>query len=88
MGPAKSQKKTRFSSSGSWPKATGSVLDRENRALITCCWPKLRFSAARNANKIADTRNIFDFSAENAKVADCLAEQGEFELSGDFISGQ
>ena len=31
MGPAKSQKKTRFSSSGSWPKATGSVLDRENR---------------------------------------------------------
>jgi hypothetical protein len=39
-------------------------------------------------NKIADTRNIFDFSAENAKVADCLAEQGEFELSGDFISGQ
>ena len=31
-------------------KGTGSVLDRENRALIGCCWPKLRFSGALMSN--------------------------------------
>jgi hypothetical protein len=27
----------------------------------------------------ANMRSIFDFSAENAKIADCLAERGGFE---------
>jgi hypothetical protein len=29
-------------------------------------------------------RSIFDFPAENAKIADWLAERSRFELSGDF----
>jgi hypothetical protein len=31
--------------------------------------------------KCANVRGIFDFSAENAKIADWLAEQSEFELA-------
>ena len=84
-GPAKSQKKTRFSNSGSWPKGTGSVPRQRESSLTSCCWPKLRFSGAFNANKIANTRSIFDFSAENAKVADCLAERDEFEPSVPLV---
>ena|SRR5208337_230288 len=37
--------------------------------------------------KCANTRSIFDFPAENAKNADCLAERSRFELSGDFLGG-
>jgi hypothetical protein len=33
-------------------------------------------------------RSIFDFSVENAKIENWLAERGEFELTGDLISGQ
>jgi hypothetical protein len=36
--------------------------------------------------KNANTCSILDFSAENAKVADSLAEGREFELPGDFTS--
>jgi hypothetical protein len=31
-------------------------------------------------------RTIFDFSAENAKIADWLAEQNEFELAVRFLN--
>jgi len=65
-------------------RAPARFLDRENRALITCCWPKLRFCGAFNANKIANTRSIFDFSAENVKVADCLADRWGFEPPKPF----
>jgi len=30
---------------------------------------------------------IFEFSAENAKIADSLAERRRFEFSGDFEEG-
>jgi len=38
--------------------------------------------------KAADMPSIFDFSAESAKIEDWIAEQDEFELSGDFEIGQ
>jgi len=34
--------------------------------------------------KAAEVPSIFDFSPENAKIADWLAEGVEFELAGDF----
>jgi hypothetical protein len=36
------------------------------------------------SRKCADTRAIFEFSAENAKIADCLAEGVGFEPTRDF----
>jgi hypothetical protein len=42
---------------------------------------KLRFSGALESNKFRDMRTIFELSAENAKIADCLAEGGGFESS-------
>jgi hypothetical protein len=38
--------------------------------------------------KCANVRTIFEFSAENGKIADWLAERVEFELAGDFANGQ
>jgi hypothetical protein len=42
-------------------KGTGSVLDRENRALITCGRPKLRFSGALKSNKVREYAQYFRF---------------------------
>jgi hypothetical protein len=38
--------------------------------------------------KCANMRSIFDFSAENAKIADWLAERSRFEVSGDFATSR
>jgi hypothetical protein len=40
-------------------KGTGSILDRENRALISCCRPKLRFSGALKSNKLREQAHYF-----------------------------
>ena len=40
-------------------KGTGSILDRENRALISCCRPKLRFSGALKSNKLREQARYF-----------------------------
>ena len=45
-----------------------------------CVSFQLRFSGSLNADRIANTSRISDFSAEKAKVADCLAERDESQL--------
>jgi len=40
------------------------------------------------SKKCANVRTIFEFSAENAKIADWLAERVGFELTGDFVADQ
>lgn len=40
---------------------TGWVLDRENRAFISCCWPKLRISGALGSNKVREHAQYFRF---------------------------
>jgi Asparagine synthase len=41
--------------------------------------------AFRLRRKHAELRTIFELAAENAKIADWLAEGVGFELSGDFV---
>jgi hypothetical protein len=40
-------------------KGTGWILNRENRALIGFCWPKLRFSGAPKSNKLREHARYF-----------------------------
>ena len=54
-------------------------MDRENRARIGCGRTNLSFSGPLRSSKYANVPAIFEFSAENAKIADWLAERGGFE---------
>jgi len=48
--------------------------------------PNLSLSGALAKRICANVRAVFEFSGENAKIADCLAERSHFELSGDFAN--
>jgi hypothetical protein len=67
------------SSRGRRAKGTVSVRDRENRAESGCCRPNPSFSGPLKVRNCANMRTFFDFSAETAKIEDCLAERSGFE---------
>ena len=47
--------------------------------------PQTTLAGALPHRSAGPHRSIFDFSAENVKVADCLAEQDEFEPSVPIV---
>jgi hypothetical protein len=54
------------------------IANEENQDRAQC--GKNEAGGMMGRRKCANMRSIFDFSAENAEIADCLAEQDEFEL--------
>jgi hypothetical protein len=72
--------KTRPSKSRNWRE--GHRLDSRQResSINQLLTPDIKASPAPSGRrKCANTRSIFDFSVENAKIQDCMAEKGGFE---------
>jgi hypothetical protein len=65
-------------------KGTGSILDRENLPK-SAVDSRIQVSPVPSGRgKCAKVRTVFEFPAENAEIADCVAERGGFEPPRPF----